>query len=490
MGKALHKIRAMQHARDKQGFELQAISAGPGQRYSHGIISFNMLSTGFNIAHPGRLPAFCCFTTVPVATIGPLILLLLCIFSNVAQATADKARGSTAADLSHPELVPQGISGEGFTFYPDVSYSLSYDDNVFATRSFKQSSFLSVISPSLAVNSTWSRNELNFNAGVSNGYNHDFPSEDYQDWLIGTDGKLDIRHDIKLSGGINRSHQHVDRTAPDNTRGVVPTEFDEDKAFARYRQTFGRISASVKLEVVEKEFYDVDAIRLGMPVTIDNSVRDRTIYNLSLRGAYQYVGNEQVFVSIKGNDRNYDKISPLTGQDKSSTGLEAVIGASFDRSGILLGEISVGYRYQDYQDPLPDIEAPLYGASLYWNIGDLTTTHFIVDQSVRESISQFFSGYLSTTTSIGVDHELQRNLVLNMTLLYTKDKYEAIEPANRRDDTYSLILGSTYKMNRNFYFTAEYTYLERESDLSFGPLQSARYDFDKNLISFQVLAQF
>lgn len=422
--------------------------------------------------------------------VSALIPAFLVATINDSHAAEDTIRGTTASTMPHPELSPFGLHKDSFIFLPSVTYSLSYDDNVFGTKTDTESSYVSDITPSITASSNWNNHALSFSAVSSLGKNHSFSSEDYLDWDIGTDGSLDLRHDIKLSAGASIGHDHIERTAPDDVRGVEPTEFDKRRIYLRYSQKFGRMVGSANLNIIDKAFEDVDAISLGVPFEIDNSIRDRTEYTLRLRGAFQYVGDEQVFISIKGFERDYDKLAPFNDRDKSSTGLETSVGASFDYHGTLLGEISLGYRAQDYNDPLPDIEAPVAAASIQWNITDLTTMSAGLDYSIQESISQFFSGYISRSTVVSLDHELTRSLVLNLSLQYVEDNYEGIDPADRNDETYFFTAGATYKMNRNLYYAAQYTYLERESKLNTTTIDSSQFDFRKNLISFQLIAQF
>ena len=405
-----------------------------------------------------------------------------------AYAAEDTIRGSTATTMPHSELSPYGIQKGGFTFFPSALYTFGYNDNVYATETNRQASYISDLTPSISANSIWSRHALNFDATASIGKNHSFPSEDYTDWNLGADGRLDIRHDIDLSAGVGFGHQHVDRTAPDDSRGIEPTEFDEATFFTRYTQRFGRMAGTLALNVFDKEYDDVEGIRFGIPITIDNSTRDRTEYRLRMRGSYQYVGKERVFISITAYESDYDVIGAF-GLDKSSKGLETSVGADFDYHGILVGVLSVGYRSQNYHDPLPDIDTPIVVASINWNITDLTTANFGVDQSIRESINQFFSGFVSSTASVGLDHELRRDLILNLGFHYTEDEYVGIDPAERNDKIYYLVAGATYKMNRNFHFAAQYVYSQRESDISLSTLSSNRFDYTNNLISFSIRAQ-
>ena len=155
----------------------------------------------------------------------------------------------------------------------------------------------------------------------------------------------------------------------------------------------------------------------------------------------------------------------------------------------MLGQFSIGYRTQEYHDPLPDINTPVLLASLLWNITDLTTTSINIDRSIQETIDPVFSGYISTTSSLKLDHELRRNLLLNLSLMYGPQDYKGIPPAERTDTTYDVSAGSTYKMNRNFYFTIQYHYLQRESESITPMVASSRFDFVKNLIFFRITAQ-
>ncbi len=422
---------------------------------------------------------------IPAHIIVPGFLLMTI---TGAYAAEDTIRGRTATTMPHPELSPYGIQNGGFVYSPSAVYSFGYNDNVYATKNDKESSYISEFTPSISANSIWSRHALNFDATASFGKNHSFPTEDYTDWSLGADGMLEIRHDIKLFAGVGFGHEHVDRTAPDDSRGIEPTEFDRASFFTRYTQKFGRMAGTMALNIVNKEYDNVEGIRFGFPITIDNSTRDRTEYRLRMRGSYQYVGKERVFLSITAFETDYDSVG-ANGRDKSSTGLEPAVGADFDYHGILVGVISVGYRSQDYHDPLPDIDTPIVEANIHWNITDLTTANFGVDQSIRESINQFFSGYVSSTASLGLDHELRRDLVLNLAFHYTEDEYEGIDPAERNDESYYLVAGATYKMNRNFYFDAQYVYSQRESDFSLSTLSSNRFDYTNNLISFSIRAQ-
>ena len=406
------------------------------------------------------------------------------------QAAEDTIRGTTASTMPHPELLPHGIHRGGYTYYPSFNYLMGYNDNILATENNKESSRISEYTPAIAAVSDWNRHSLNFNASASIGKNHRFSSENYTDWILEANGRVDIRHDMELFAGASVGHEHVDRTAPDETRVIEPTEYDQSRLYARYRQNFGRFAAGVNMSRTRNVYDDGKAIRFGVPVTVDNSDRDRTQTRIRLRGSYNYVGSQSVFVSIESFDRDYDENNPFGGIDRSSSGLEILIGQAFDYHGILLGEISIGYRRQDYEGFLPDIESPIAKASVLWNITDLTTLNIGLDHDIVDAIQLFYSGYQSTTLSLGLDHELRRDLTLNLTLAHTRDDFESVDPFDRKDSTYYLAAGSTYKMNRNLYFSLNLIHENRDSDFEIDSTSIGKFNFTRNLIYFGLLAQF
>ncbi len=420
----------------------------------------------------------------------PAFFMLLLLAGSKAYAAEDTIRGTTATTMPHPELMPIGIHTGGYTLLPSLAYVGVFDDNVFATNSNRKSSYVSELTPSISARSNWGNHALNFLASSNIGKNHTFSSEDFVDWDLKTDGKLTIRHDIKLTAGAGVGRDHVPRTAPNDVRGTEPTKFDKASFFTRYAQSFGKITTNISLNAIEKLYRDVPAIRQGIAFTLDNSDRDRTEYTLNLRLGYRYVGDELVFIRLRNLKRDYKKRQNFTGFDRSSDGIEATLGATFDYHGSLLGSFAAGYRSQRYKTPFPDINVPIVRTAIQWNITDLTTTSFNLDRTIRETIDRFFSGYIATTATLKLDHEIQRNLLLNLSLLYARQDYQGIEPANRNDKTYDIIAGSTYKFNRNLYFSVQYHYLQRKSDANTTLSNSTRFDFTKNLIFFQLKTQY
>jgi len=415
---------------------------------------------------------------------------LLITNSNTLRAAEDTIRGSTTLTRPHPELEPSGISAGSYLISPVIKYTGYFDDNVFATSGHSKSSYVSELSPEITARSNWGQHALNFSALADIGINHTFKSEDYEDWDLNADGKIQINSMIDLFVGAGIGHDHISRGAPNDVRGLEPTTFDKISFFTRYNHRHGKVNTNLNFNIQQKIFQNAPAIVNGTPTVIDNSDRDRTQYTIGLRSGYEYIGDERAFIVIRYNQTDYDKLQNATQFDRSSKGIEASVGASFDYHGLLLGQLSLGYRSQDYADPLPDINTPLLRASIQWNITDLSTATLNLDRSIRETIDPLFSGYISTRAILRLDHELQRNLLLNLSLLSDKLDYLGIPPANRDDQTYDIIVGSTYKVNRNLHISVQYQHYQRKGDANTSISNFTNFDYAKNLISFQVSVQY
>ena len=162
------------------------------------------------------------------------------------------------------------------------------------------------------------------------------------------------------------------------------------------------------------------------------------------------------------NNRAYSTQELTGGVQRDSQGYEMVAGVAIDFTGITFGDLFVGYREQWYDDDnLSTIEGLTGGVDITWNVTPLTTVHGGVVRRVEETTSGGASGFFATRYSVSADHELLRNLLLNVSLAVTENDYEGID---RKDRTYNTGLSARYLMNRNFYVSAGYLHLQRKRD--------------------------
>lgn len=421
-----------------------------------------------------------------------------------AAAAREPQGGETVVNRPRPEVDPLGFPVGGFQAYGQLALTEVYDTNVFATPVDERSDYITVVSPRAALLSDWTRHALNFWADADIGRYWEYTKQDFNDWRVAADGRLDVTRNVQIFAGGEYAHLHQLRTSPDDTRGLEPTQYDKTSAFVRYRQRLGRFSFAPQATFERFEYDNVPAIRNGMLVSIDQQFRNRDEYSLDLRVGYELIQeSNELFVRLRGIDRVYDQLQPFplgplpgfpSEIDRSSTGYEADVGLDLDLGGITFGQVFVGYRQENYKSPLPDIGTPTFGVSVDWNPTRLTTINLNVERSINEVTQALYSGYISTVGRLSIDHELRRDFLLNVNFSLADHDYVGVSTpvgtAKREDTIYGVGVAAKYFLNRHLYASLGYTYLQRNSSDNTLPPGSLNRDYKIHLVYLSLETQY
>jgi len=388
-------------------------------------------------------------------------------------------RDDTVATRPRPEVEPVGVPAGGFRLYPRIGYALEHDDNIFAVEHDKESDVITTLSPGLVLASEWARHAVKFAAQADRGRYRDQPSEDYDDWQLATSARMDLSGRSEMTLGAAHMKLHEPRESPDAAGGLNPTQFKSTVASFDLTIRRGALSISPSAMLNRLDYENAQGVQLGEPVVIRQDDRDRNERVLGLQASYDVGGPGRAFVRARSIVRDYDDVQAFTGRDRSSDGFELGIGATLDLGGITRTALFVGRREQRYSAPLLDIRAPVFEASVIWKPTELTTVEFETNRTFGETTAIFYSGYLSTSARLGVDHELLRNVLLNGELLRVVDEYEGLGAAHRRDETLGLRFGFTWLAHRNLALSIHHEFTERSSDDNTIPAGLPDGDFER-----------
>jgi hypothetical protein len=396
--------------------------------------------------------------------------------------------GTTVLQRPRPEYDPLGLRAGNFFVYPKLEFDEVYNDNVFATKGNRKSDFVSVISPTIDVRSRVPDvYDLDMAAGANIGRYARFSSEEYNDGFGAVDGTYNINRNLVALGGVRVQRLHEERDSPNSPGGV-----SEPATFTAETGTFGLASRGLRIgwQVdggVRREDYDNQGLIGGG--TLDNGVRDATIYTANATGTYELAPNYQAFVRGGYNKRDYDKVGLVGGApvDRTSDGFRIDAGARVNLTNVTYGEFFVGYLDQMYKAPLTDINGVDFGAKLVWNVSQITTVTGNLDRRVQDS-NNFVNGglspgYLRSNLGVSVDHELLRNVLLNGFANYQNDDYKGID---RTDNRFDLGGGVRYMFTRNLYLGGSYTFSHRDS---YGTTSGSANNFERNLFLIRLGAQ-
>ncbi|MFM2044240.1 MAG: hypothetical protein RLY86_2816 [Pseudomonadota bacterium] len=369
-------------------------------------------------------------------------------------AQAQDTRGVSVSERPRPDYQSQGIRAGSFLVRPTVTLTGRYDDNVFAQDTDKQDDFITVIMPNVVAASTWSRHRLVLRGGAEIGIFRDIDSEDYDDYVIGTDIRLDATQGDFITGTAEYRREHEERGTANDVGGSEPTEFDVISARLGYERTGRRITLRVTGTLDE---FDYDSTLGFGSVVLNLDFRDRTEYTLGSRVGYEFQPGVSAFVQGTLNWRDY------ANGIRNSDGYEVDVGLSFDLDGVTTGEVFAGYRAQTYDIALfQDSDGLTFGGTVLWLPTALTSVRLRVINEVNEAILPNASGFVSTGGSVQIDHELRPNILIGGLLGYTENDFEGVD---RLEKLWNAEAKVEYLIDRNFRVGANYRLRDRDVNI-------------------------
>jgi hypothetical protein len=192
---------------------------------------------------------------------------------------------------------------------------------------------------------------------------------------------------------------------------------------------------------------------------------DASISDVALSGNYEIIPDYLGYVRVGGSLFNFWHATA-----NNSTTYRVDTGLLIAPRHLISGRVYVGYLVQNYaQSSLGSTSAPDYGGELVWNVTPLTTLTFgglrtfytgTPASSTTQVAGPAGSGYLASTIAVNADHELLRNLLLNVSASYENDSFQGIV---RTDDVFIGGGGFRYLVNRNFFLGGSFSFQRRAS---------------------------
>lgn len=396
----------------------------------------------------------------------------LCVAAAVAAAFGVAyADGIAVMDRPRPEYDAKGIPLGAFRLFPTIDLRLAASNNVFQSETDARDDVILEAAPALRLTSDWPQHALELFARL-NAYRYaDNSSEDLTDWAIGADGRLDIRRGSAAFAGLSHAKSHEGRSSPNSPGNIAePVRFSQFHAHSSVAIQPNHVRVLLGGEL---DRYSYEATPLSGGGFLSNRDRDRDEYRLRARLSYEVWEGYSAFAEAIYDRRLFDSAIDRTGVNRDSSGLSFNAGVEFQLVGFLQGEAFVGYLDREFGAPLEDFSGFNYGAKLDWLVTSLTTVHLSMARTLSETTVAGSSVIEDDTFSIGVDHELLRNLILQASVAHTDSNFVGIA---RDDSHFGGRVGATYLIDNNLRATAGYEHRERDSNAPGEDFSEDRFD--------------
>lgn len=387
-------------------------------------------------------------------------------------AYAQDARSVGVAERPRPEYDPLGRQVGGFRLNASIDVGAEYSDNIFAEPSGSEDEDIYlVVRPDVRLSSNWSRHALYVGGRAAFREYNDITSESSVSRGLSAGGRLDIGRDTTLGLDASTAREIESRSDPSSVISLEPIEYDVDGLSVYATHAFSRLFLRVWASQSEYDFHNPAGSGF------DQNLRDHTNSALGVRAQYALTPTLSLIGQIVSDSREYD----IVGVSPDSDGVSYMVGAAFEVSRLLRGEVTVGQFERDYE-PTPaypsigEVSGTALSGRLSWFVTPLTTVTVTGTRDMQDS--GYESPYLNSAYSARVDHELLRNVILTAGVRTATLDFEEID---REDDALTYDVGARYLMNRRVSFDAAYVRTEVDSSGV-----SAHRSFEENRLRFGV----
>lgn len=378
-----------------------------------------------------------------------------------------------------------GISLGAFTLVPQLEINVGFDNNPFAQNSSLSptGSLYTTVTPSLDLRSEWLNHSLHVLASGTIGRYSTATTQNFQNYGLAADGKVDIYTDVYATGliGFRRSTEALG--TPNVAFAQAPTVVDTLPIEISLYQQFNRVFYQLTAKATRYWHYDNSTITSsGLPA----SSRDRFEYGESIKVGYQLFEDLAVFVAPTVSQIRYIEKINSAGQARDSDGLTVSFGATWKVNAISTLEANVGYQGTNFQSGLGNTSGLTYGLSgSYTGYAPLTLRPTISRSTSETALSQY-KNFVSTTFAVDFTYLIHDAWTLAGGLLFSVADYNPVDGsgANPRTDYFLRgQIGLLYSIRPEIQIGPFFEYTQGSSTDSTGP------SYTRQIYSIRLIAK-
>ena len=386
-----------------------------------------------------------------------------------------------------------GITMGSFRLYPAIDITTGIDNNVFATNNVTTAtttptlSLSTVVAPGLALRSDWLNHSMNFLLGGGFGFYASAPTQNYQNYFLIVDGRIDVREDMALiySFGYRRATEAL------GTANVAfaqaPTVAESIPVTLSLTKKFNRVSLDVGGSVTRSWFTDNSTISTS---GLNAQSRNRKGYEEHVQIGYDLTEDVTIYVSPGITQTRYDLNPDTLGQTRDSNTAALRFGGSWiiNPTSTLSG--NVGYAISS--GALGSTSATTFGLAGSWNGYPPLSLRPSLSRGITETALSAYRNTVTTTLGIEYAYQVFDEFALVGGFSYTLADYQPVDqaalglatPAAARQDAFARgSIGFLWQPRPQFSIGPIFEYTQGSSSDSTGPA------YTRQLLSIRLSAR-
>jgi hypothetical protein len=378
-----------------------------------------------------------------------------------------------------------GIALGAFTLVPQLELNVGVDSNVYAQSSSLGTTptLYSAVTPTLDLRSEWLNHSLHVLASGTLGWYAAAPAQNFQNYGIAADGRIDIRTDWYVTGLVGYVRTTEALGSPNSTTATAPTVSDTIPFQIGMFQQVGRFFYQLTARATRFWYHDYSVVpATGLPA----ASRNRIEFAESIKIGYQLFEDLAVFVAPNLSQIRYDDPVNIDGQERNSNGLNFSVGATWQVNAVSILEGQIGRQTTSYPSGLggtSDLSYSLVGT--YTGYAPVTIRPAIL-RTINESALSQYSNFISTTYAVDITYLIHDAWTLTGGLLFQTADYTAIPGTGaspRTDYFFRGQIGLLYSLRPEIQIGPVFEYAKGSSTNSLGP------SYDRQVFSIRLIAK-
>lgn len=373
----------------------------------------------------------------------------------------DRGRNQSVLEHPRPDYAALPILVGAFQVFPKVEFGAGATDNVYQTNVDERADAFFSLKPSVVAQSDWALHGLELSAGANLRRFADETPRDLSLFAIRAAGRLNFSDGITVYGDVrfNRENESAQTGAIQLPETGAFSTYDRSYFSVRGERQQGQSRITLAYDHTGLDFAPIKSTALG---TINQATRNRVINRVT--GRVEYAFTPSVAFYGQGSFEKTDYSIPVPGLagNRDSEGGRILGGVSFDLAGLMRGKIGLGYAVRDYKLAVfGRVSGFSADAKIEYFPTELTTVTFAASRTIEDTAIASTSAFYDTRSSVKVDHELLRNLLLHgLVQVVWQDYLDAPLKATN----YRVNAGAEYFSNRNLRLKFDVNWYHRKDN--------------------------
>jgi hypothetical protein len=378
-----------------------------------------------------------------------------------------------------------GITVGSFTLVPQLELNVGVDNNVFAQAASAGTtgSLYSTVTPSLDLKSDWNNHMLHALASGTWGWYASAPTQNFQNYGLVLDGKVDIRHDLYVTWGIGYKRATEALGTPNVAFAQAPTVADTLPVEIGLYQEFNNVFYQIGAKAARFWYYDNSTITSsGLPA----SSRDRFEYAETARIGYHLSEDLDLYIAPSLNQVRYINKINAVGQERDSNGSNLGFGATWRPNEVSVLEGEVGYQNKTYETGLGADSGLSFSLKGTWSAYSPLTLRPTITRAINETALSNYKNFTSTTFAMDYTYIIHDAWTLAGGLLLSIADYAPVEGSGvnpRTDYFFRSQIGLLYSIKPEIQIGPFFEYSHGASTDSTGP------SYDRQIYSIRLIAK-